>query len=296
MKNKTIILAIALLGFGLVASAQPHIFKVISSKGQTEMKKGNKWIPVTRGTKVCEGARLRIKSNGYLCLVHKSGKPIQLKKQGEYDANTLSSKINVRSTGFANKYGNYIADKMSGQSSRRTSAHLTASVTRAVEGIQILVQEKSSKIRLAPTVIKWETTARGPYVVTVLNLFDEVIYKTETANKQTEINLTGKEVEGDICILRVVSKTNADAKSERSFNILNGNKAISINQELTEIERELDLNNALDNFFYATYFEDKGLNLEALHYYEKAVKMEPSVEDYKKAYNEFLARQGLTKS
>jgi len=296
MKIKYTILTMALISFSLVASGQSLVFKVISSKGQTEIKRGNKWTPVTRGTKVLEGSRLRIKENGYLGLVHKSGKPIQLKKQGEYDVNTLSSKINVRSTGFASKYGNYIASRMSGGSSSRIGTNNTASVTREVLGnetISILVQKKDSKIRLSPTVVSWDTEVAGPYIVTVSNLFDEEVYKIETTEKKAEINLSGKEIEGGICIMRVKSKTDEAAVSERSLNIVNDTKATTINTELAEIERELDLNNALDNFFYATYFEDKELNLEALHYYQTAMNMEPDVEDYKKAYKEFLQRQGF---
>jgi len=294
MRKKITILAMALLSFVFVASAQTHVFKVISSKGQTEIKRGSKWLPVNRGTKVYEGSRLRIKESGYLGLIHKSGKPIQLKKQGEYDVNTLASKINVRSAGFASKYGSYIANKMSGSSTSRTSAHMLGAVERDLEGITILVQKKSS-IRKTPTVVKWETKQAGPYIITVTNLFDEPILQTESATNQVEINLTGKEVEGDICIVKVQSKTNPEAKSERSFEIISGSKETEVNTALSEIERELDLNNALDNFFYATYFEDKNLYLEALHYYEQAMKMEPDVEDYKKAYEEFLQRQGLEK-
>ncbi|MFK7900809.1 MAG: hypothetical protein AB8B61_08630 [Cyclobacteriaceae bacterium] len=292
MKTKVLSLSVAMLFFVFTASAQNHIFKVISSKGKTEVKRDSKWAPITRGTKIYSGSKIRIQQAGYLGLVHKSGKPIQLKKQGEYDVATLSSKINVRSASFASKYGSYIASKMTGSKGSRTGAHMLGAVERASEAISILVQ-KTSKIRKSPTIVKWETTKQGPYVVTVKNLFDEAIYTTETSDKQVELNLAGKEVEGNICILNVKSKNDPNAASERSFEIITGKDEVSFNKELSDIEKELDLNNALDNFFYATYFEDKGLALEARYFYEKATTMEPEVEDYKKAYKEFLERQGI---
>ncbi len=294
MKNKITILTMALLSLALVSNAQTHVFKVISSKGMTEIKRGNKWTAVTRGTKVFEGSRLRIKEDGYIGLIHKSGKPIQLKKQGEYDVNTLASKINVRSSSFASKYGSYIASKMTGSSTSRTSADMIGAVKREIpEDLAVLVS-KNSHIRQTPTVIKWKTKQEGPYEVRLMNLFDEVIFKTTTNDKQIELNLAGKDIEGNICLLKVVPVNNPNVRIEkRKFDIISGNAAIEVNNELSEIESELDLNNALDNFFYATYFEDKGLNLEALHYYEQAMKMEPDVEDYKNAYDEFIVRQNI---
>jgi len=294
MKSKITILTMAFLSIALTINAQTHVFKVISSKGITEIKRGNKWMAVTRGTKVFEGSRLRIKEDGYIGLIHKSGKPIQLKKQGEYDVNTLASKINVRSEGFASKYGSYIASKMTGSSTSKTSAHMLGAVERKLEEDLTILVSKISKIRQTPTVIKWETEEQGPYEVSLLNLFDEVIYKTVTSEKQVELNLSGKEIEGDICLLKVIPVNNPGVRIEkRKLDVISGSSASKVNTALTEIENELDLNNALDNFFYATYFEDKGLNLEALHYYEQAMKMEPQVEDYKKAYEEFLVRQGV---
>jgi len=296
MKNKITILTMALLSLALVSNAQTHVFKVLSSQGMTEIKRGNKWTAITRGTKVFEGSKLRIKENGYIGIVHKSGKLIQLKKEGEYDVNTLASKINVRSSSFANKYGSYIASKMSGSSSTsKSSAHMLGAVDRGTipEDLAVLVSE-DSHIRQTPTVIKWKTKEEGPYEVLLINLFDEVIFKTTTNDKQIELNLSGKEIEGDICLLKVIPVKNPNALAyKRKLEIISGSKAVEISNELSEIESELDLNNALDNFFYATYFEDKGLNLEALHYYEQAMKMEPQVEDYKNAYNEFIVRQNI---
>jgi len=294
--KKKIILSLTLFSLVLILPAQTAVFKIISSKGQTEIKRGNKWIPVSRGGKVYEGSRLRIKENGYLGLVHKSGKPVSLKKQGEYDVNTLASKINVRSAGFASKYGNYIANKMTSSSSSMVSARISGSVTRDLfdnEDLSVLVGE-DSKIRLSPTLIKWDTKEAGPYKVTFMNLFEEVIYETTTDKKEVEVNLAGKNVQGNICLLKVLPINNPNAKvTHRKFDVITGSTATKINTDLTEIERELDLNNALDNYFFATYFEDKKLNLEALHYYEKAMKMEPDVEDYKSAYNNFLIKNGL---
>jgi hypothetical protein len=63
-------------------SAQEYAFKVLVNKGQNEIKAGNNWKPIKVGASLNSVDELKISQNGYVGLVHVSGKPLEVKSAG----------------------------------------------------------------------------------------------------------------------------------------------------------------------------------------------------------------------
>jgi len=287
MKNILIILITFFTYFGV--NAQSHVFKVLSTKGEISVKRGNKWMPINRGAKIYEGSRIRIKHNGYMGMVHKSGKPITLKKDGEYDINTLSTKINIKTSSFANKYARYIANRMSGANTKRVSGHMLASVNRGIQETLHVNAPAKTMVRDGLVVISWDSIKGvDEYTVTVYNFFDEVISVEKTSKNIIELNLKGYDSKYNGNYLFDVKATNKKKSAKRNIFI-----TTEENIFYDDLTSSLDLNNALDNLYCAQYLEDKELYLDAISYYKNAIKLEPNIEDFKTEYQEFLKRNNI---
>mgnify|MGYP003895563959 CR=1 FL=1 len=63
--------------------------------------------------------------------------------------------------------------------------------------------------------------------------------------------------------------------------------------ELEMLKNEVPVNSAIADMVFATYFEEKGLYLQAIPYYQRAIEKEPNIVEYQNAYNVFLYKIGL---
>src|SRR3990170_567155 len=87
--------------------AQDYTFKVLINKGQNSVKAGNDWLPLKVGASLKTMDELRISQNGYLGLVHVSGKPLEVKDPGQHKVVELAGKIKG-GTSVLNKYTDFI--------------------------------------------------------------------------------------------------------------------------------------------------------------------------------------------
>src|SRR5690242_8936822 len=86
-----------------VAMGQDYSFKVLASKGNNEIKTNGAWVPLKTGASLRTGDELKLASNGYIGLVHKKGKPLEVKTPGSYQVAQLESQVNSGS-GIVSKY------------------------------------------------------------------------------------------------------------------------------------------------------------------------------------------------
>ncbi|MFY7918889.1 MAG: hypothetical protein ACOVOF_06185 [Chryseotalea sp.] len=88
----TLILAALTLGY-----SQNYTFRVLATKGANEVKTGGVWQPVKTGATLQDTDELKVSENAYLGLVHKSGKPIEIKKAGPYQIYELDNSVSAES-------------------------------------------------------------------------------------------------------------------------------------------------------------------------------------------------------
>ncbi|HLT72367.1 MAG TPA: hypothetical protein VKZ75_06925 [Cyclobacteriaceae bacterium] len=298
MKTQKLAFLTALLAMMAIgASAQDYVFKVLANKGTNEVKSGNSWEPLKVGTTLKAGDEVRVGSNAYVGLVHNSGKPLEVKAAAVYKVSDLESQVGT-SASVLEKYTDFILSSNEGQGNRLTA---TGAVHRDVvlESAQIKVnlpEKDFSAIFSNTAVVRWDGgNVKGPYVVTVRNMFEDILVQAETNDNRYVINLDDEKFANEVAWLVEVS-AKADAKIVSPTKLIKRlppaeNKRIAA--ELKQLEDITEKSSAMSQYVLANFFEKNNLVIDAIMAYEEAVKLEPEVPMFREQYDAFLQRYRL---
>lgn len=289
---------LSLVGFYLLSLAafgqEDYAFKVLANKGTNEVKSGDTWQAIKTGARLKPGDELKVSENAYLGLVHASGKPMELKQAGNFKVNDLAAKIGGGSS-VLNKYTDFILSSNSAEAKKnRLSA--TGAVHRGLEDIKVFLPENQySGIYNNIAIINWEAPKAGPYIVTLKNMFDDELQKTETPENTLQIDLSDPKFANESAILvDVRSKSDAESKSDQHLiKKLSAAEAEKVKKSIAEISGDVKEETALNKLILAGFYEQNKLYIDAITAYEQAIKLAPEVPDYKDAYEEFLLRNKL---
>lgn len=302
---KKISLIIIVLGvFVQGAFAQDYAFRVLASKGQNMVKSGSSdWQSLKTGAKLNSGEEVKLAANGYLGLVHSSGKTMELKEASTYNISKLSSELGSSSQNIASKYADFVMSKMSPEEkeeNRRKYASVTGAVERGSEDASInIFMPQSVSVLNNTAVIRWEPIKENAvYTVNLKNLFEEKILVVETSDPFYTIDFDNEEIKNAIVEnLIIVSVSLKDDESVVSKNaaieLMNDEDAKTYKVELSGLEDNIGSETSINNLILAEFYEEKGLVLDAITSYENAVKLSPDVEYFQEAYDEFLIRNAL---
>ncbi|MBX2897795.1 MAG: hypothetical protein KF763_20300 [Cyclobacteriaceae bacterium] len=297
MKKGRFLLIVGLVLFATFCFGQDYAFRVLANKGSNEIKTAEGWQPVKTGASLKLGDELKVSENASVGLVHKSGKPLEEKRAGTYKVAELVSRVSGESS-VLSKYTDFILSSNSDEAKKnRMSA--TGAVHRGTKDAIApqLPKNEGAEIFGNQLVINWDTESAGPYIVTVLNMFDETIFKTETTQKTLTVDLTDPKFNGeDALIVDIKSKSTGaklDDQSRPMVKRLSPAKAEKIKTSYAEISKELDTNSAFGNLFMAGFYEQNRLIVDAIAAYERAIAQAPDDPTYKEYYLEFLYRNKL---
>lgn len=305
MKTKFVILSFLALCVSAV-NAQELLFQVIASKGENKVVSSGKESKMASGNRVYTGAKIKVVSGGYVSMKHNTGKVVELRTPGTFDASQLASKYNKKSAGFASKYSNFVLAGMDA-SSGTGNANSTGAVHRGNESPDININlftanikgtSRNYMLKSVPALVKWDLREGGKsesYVVSLKDLEDNVIFTTEVKGSSAQLDLTNTELKDAHYLLVVSGKDNAEAKSKPALiEFLSDEEKAAKESDLSKLKAELDLTAAIDNLVMARYYEEQKMYLNAVGCYEKAIEIAPEVESYKTVYTNFLARIGVT--
>ncbi len=307
MIKKLLVLVFVL---GLLVSgawAQDYTFRVLASKGQNMIKSGSSdWKVLKTGAKLNKGEEVKLATNGYLGLVHSSGKTMELKEASTYDVSKLSSELGSSSQNIASKYADFVMSKMSPEQkeeNRRKYASVTGAAERGSNDASINIYlPKSVSVLNNTGVIRWEAIKENAvYVVSLKNIFNEKILVVETSDSFYTINFDSEEIKSAIEVdnLIIVSVSLKDDESVTSISpgieLMKGDDAENYKVELSSLEANIGSKTSINSLILAEFYEEKGLVLDAITSYEDAVRLSPDVEYFQEAYNEFLIRNRLKK-
>jgi hypothetical protein len=299
MKIRTLTLIFAFVAASTFVSGQDYAFKVLANKGANEVKSGEAWQPLKTGASLRSSDEVKLADNAYIGLVHKSGRPIEVKQAGAHKISDLEKKVGVGSS-VLNKYTDFILSSNSAEAKKnRLSA--TGAVHRATETAAIkliLPENQHSGIYNTKAVINWEgSKVAGPYIVTLRNMFDDELTKIETPETTIQIDLSDPKFVNENAILVEVS-AKADEKQISKQHLIKRLPAADqqkVKKSLNEIMGEVQEQTALNQLILAGFFEENNLLIDAITAYEDAIKLAPDVPSYQEAYDEFLLRQNLKK-
>jgi hypothetical protein len=303
--RKLSVLLVLLLAVSYMVQAQDYDFRVFVNKGANEVKAGGgSWASLKTGTKLKDGEEIKIVDDGYLGLVHSSGKTQELKSAGTYDVTTLSSGVVVGSKNIATKYADFVLSKMSPEEkeqNRRKYASVTGAVERGDDDASInLFMPTSVSIYNSSAIIRWEPVKENAtYQVKLKNIFEEVIMVAETKDTYYSIDFNDPKIANaaieNLVIVKVFLKDNEDIKSkDAAIERITKEDEPEFSGELSDLKSSLGgTETSINDLILAEFYEENGLMLDALTSYENSIKLSPDVPYYQEAYDEFLLRTGL---
>ena len=298
------ILTLLLLGFSTLVFAQApkEDFKVLSHKGANTVN--NK--PLATGTKLFPSDQITVSVGGYIGLLHKSGKTLELRQPGNYTVAEISQKVGSTNTSASKRYSDYVVKELTkGEKedvNKNYMAHLTVtgSVERGNEEVQLFIPNPAtvSSLNVMGNALKinWKKVADGKlYVVKVMNSFDEIIFSKETNDTSYTILIDQLPLNNETSfICQVGLKDNSKKPSDkRQIKLIKNDKATELSEEIIEINANLADDNSINNFMKANFYKEKGLFMEAADCYQKAIKADPEVTDYVESYDALLEANGL---
>jgi hypothetical protein len=305
MTRKILIL---LSGFAFIAFTsfgQGYTFRVMVSKGENKVKvSGGDWQALRIGGKLNDGDELQVADNGYIGMVHKTGKTKEIKNSGNYNIKDLGSAIAAGSDNIATKYADFVISKMSPEereANRRKYASVTGAVERGDSDATInIFMPTSGPVYNPQVMIRWDAIEdeNATYVVKLKDLFEQTIMIAETSETTYTIDfnnskLTNAIVE-NLVIVNVSVKGDEDVRSkDAAIERFSADASSSFEVELKDLKTNLGDQSSINNLILAEFYEENNLLLDALTSYESAIKMSPDVEYFKEAYEEFLIRTGL---
>jgi hypothetical protein len=299
MKNRMLVAVLMLVGIVNYSIAQStYAFRVLANKGANEVKTGDSWQPLRTGASLKEGDEIKLGENSYVGLIHSSGKPKELKKAGPYKIKDLASTM-TGGASVLNKYADFILSSNSAEAKKnRLSA--TGAVHRAGSMEDIIVylpENQHSSIYNSTAVVNWESKSgnRGPFVVTVQNMFGDDMIVRETPEASYTLDLNDPKLVNEQHFLVQVRNKN-DAKLLSAQHLIKKVQTAEqqkIKEQLSQFIGEMTEETALNKFIMAGFYEDNQLFIDAITAYEEAIRMAPEVETYKEAYEEFLLRNRL---
>jgi hypothetical protein len=291
------------------AFSQDFVFRVMVSKGSIQAKKGTNLTEIKTGYKFQANDEVQVGDNSFLGLMHKNGRTLEVKTPGTYKISDLAAKLAGVNNSIANRIGNTIASQLAVNNSGGNTKVVTGSGERSLEKKDIILfipHDTTCNFHGDKLSLSWYAFQSKPdYVVTVKNMFGETLFRS-TILKDTSLVLDmtqpkiKAETNGEYLIL-IQAKTKPEAKnfdkksSEYNFLRLKEPVRVQVEKDLAAMQPESG-NSSLQQIVLASYFDSKFLFLDAMQAYEKAIALEPEVDDYKVLYQEFKTRHGMLKT
>ena len=305
MTRKISLILASLMFLAFIGFGQDYTFRIMVSKGDNKVKIGaGDWQSLRIGGRINDGDQLQVAEQGYLGLVHSTGKTKEIKAAGIYTIKELASTISAGTQNIASKYADFVISKMSPEeieANRRKYASVTGAVERGDDDGQLKIFMPTSVSVYNPEVmIRWEPVdeENNTYVVKLKDLFEQTIMVAETTETSYKIDFNDAKLADaiveDLVLVNVSVKGNEDLKSKNAaIERFGKNATTSFEVELKELQANLGEQSSINNLILAEFYEENNLLLDALTSYEYAIKMSPDVDYYKEAYDEFLLRTGL---
>lgn len=290
MRLLAIVLSFLILGR---VSAQEYTFKVLVNKGQNEIRTGNSWLPIKVGANLNSVDELKVSQNGYVGLVHVSGKPLEVKSAGTHKVADLAGQIKGGSS-VLNKYTDFILSSANEKGNKLTA---TGAVHRGTNQIKVFLPNPKQAIVFNDKIsIAWaKDPATTVYIVRLNSMFGDELDVFEVSDTTMTINLNGPKLANEDNILVEVSSRNDEERVSESFMLkkLSSADKARIKNSLGNIAAQTSEQTALNNLFLASFFEDNKLLIDAATSYQEAIKLAPNVPYFQEAFDSFLARNGL---
>lgn len=281
-----------------------ELFKVLATQGNISIQEKGNWKAISTGDNLYETSILKVSENGYVGLIHKSGKTVELKKQGTYNVKKLASGLISANNGLAHKYANFVLEELVKSDDKDLSKEHQnyMAVTGAVERklgtyiIKVLSPNKSDVIDNSTITLRWlNVEGINTYVINIMNRYEEPALTLETKTTMINVDLNKLNLKDEgVYFWSVYAKENPKVKSHEFAISLPAKDKISMVEDAIDIlKNELTEKTAINRIIMASFYEQNNLLIDAINCYEEAIIFAPDVNAYKLTYKSFLYKLGL---
>ena len=277
--------------------AQDGVFSVILNKGENTYGAGTTTNPVLLGTSLSENDVLKVADGGYVALEHEAtGSSLELTTDGDHSVKKMEQMISDQSSTVLAKYGKFLMKKLNPEDDGNQNLNVTGAVERGEEGLIKIYWPSVMDVYGDEAIVTWQQTDDiKDYIVTIKNMFDEVI--DEKSVKGTSFKMVldkGKLKDEKLMIINVRAKGNEGVQS-RDYGIkrLSPEVKETIGKEFENLKMVVNTENALNKLLFASFFEENQLLVDAITYYNQALAISPDPDGFAKLYDNFLQRNGL---
>lgn len=295
MKKIFAIAWISLL-FCVSSDALGQSFSVLISRGANRYDGCKGDATVVMGSAIEKGDRVRMVHNGYLALLHSSGAIVELKKPGFYAYNSMVELMGKTDNNVVMRYGRYLLEKIRPAQDESELLNVTGAVERGRERLIRMHLPNASDVYGTQVLVRWEPKKSvSKYLITVKNMFDEVVFTEVVATPLFQLDFTDPTFGDESLFILNVRDANNPATRSRDYGLkrLLGDEALAVHRELSHVLEAVEEDTAIGNVLVASFFEERRLLLDASTYYEKAIETASAIESYTQLYGMYLRRNRL---
>ncbi len=299
--KRSFIIAFTIATFScLPGIAQEYVFKVLANKGENSIFKSskNETLALRTGGVVEANDKIIAGEGAYIGFVHVSGRTTEITAAGSYRVEDLETLLKTKPASVSSRYAEFVLNKLKeddGVANYRSSMVATGAVERATDlaVIKLKIPEKAFVFR-NDVALTWQPLpTSADYTVSVKNIFGEEILTSETPDNSFVLDFGDEKLAGERFVTVSVTSGDGAGSGDYSIKLMSKADAEKVNDELTQLQGELTQDAPLHKIILATFFEEKGLILDAMALYQEAIEMSPDVSDYLDMYNSFLKQHGL---
>jgi hypothetical protein len=145
--------------------------------------------------------------------------------------------------------------------------------------------------------IKWYTNkwADKNYSITVKKIFADTIFTKVVPDTIATLSVADLKLEpGQVYAISIAIKgVDKSYSNPMIIKVPNLAERDTVNKELSQMTADMGKPNAMDQLIFATYFEKNQMYTSAILAYNKAIAMQPNIDYYKDAYQDFIDRNKI---
>lgn len=277
--------------FALALALSVNAQKLFSVMASTSATKGS--TAIASGDVLNAGESITVSNGGYLALIHVSGSTLELKEAGTFTSDALAQKLTTSSDGFASKYADFVMSNIAATSADGHNYDVTGSVHRgSSQDLALIAPSHIDMVKEIPAKLSWNKVGNHTqYVVYVLNLFSEPMFIKEVSDTTVMLDLSNTELADTTKYLIQVKTKDESYESDPSAVVLgvkSSQDSQSIKTMVSRLSNELDSNSPIDNMVLASFYDSKGMRLNAENSLRTAVQLAPGVKDFERSYTKYM--------
>ncbi len=285
---KLLVLCI-LMSFNFTIFAQS--FSFIAVNGDVQYEEKGTWKKPLSGTKLPDGAKIKLGKNAYAALSHQNKQTIELKNEGSYAFNDLQAQANKQLSSITSKYVNYIVNNATARDHINTMSNKGMVYRKLGNNASIFLYQPPAQSFILEDMVTfvWSHNKNIKEYIFVLSNDEKEILQKEIKDTILTLNIQPYNLKPNECYFwKVIPKGHEDLESnEACIKRYSQEQKNTIYQDVQSIQNDLG-NTTLAKVVLANYYEDKKLYIEALNLYKQAA--DSGIQEYVKLYYDFLSK------